>query len=67
MLLQGDVVQDELGLVEWCRRHALGVKGLGRRPRAGKPDCLRCGQRRRFPRIRVRQGEADQGSSQTGE
>ena len=49
VLLQGDVVEDELGLVERGRRHSLGIEGLGRRPRAGEPGRLRRGQRRARP------------------
>ena len=53
VLLQGDVVEDELGLVERGGAEPLGIEGLGRRPRSGKACRLRRGQRRRVPGIGV--------------
>ena len=64
VLLQGDVVEDELGLVQRGCPHPFGVEGLRRCPGAGEAGRLRRGQRRRIPRLRVCQREAGDGSNE---
>ena len=61
VLLQGDVVEDELGAVEGSGGHARGIEGLGRRPRAGEACRVRRGQGRRLPRSAIGYGEGQHG------
>ena len=64
VLLQGDVVEDELGAVEGGRCHPPGIEGLGGRPRAGEAGRVRRGQRGRLPRLDIGHGEGEHGKDE---
>ena len=64
VLLQGDVVEDVLGLVQRGCPQPFGIEGLRSRPGAGEACCFGRGQRRGVPGVGVETDEASHTGNQ---